>query len=227
MTHLEEKLCYTFQDSSLLAMALRHSSYANEKKCSSYQRLEFLGDSILGMCVAEYLYEKYTQLPEGELTRKRASLVCEEALVQVAAHLSLENEVLLGGGLSVTGPKPSILADVVESILAAIYLDGGIEPARTAVHSLVLCNEEQVESKTNDYKSALQELVQQAGTVKVSYGILSSTGPDHKKIFTVEVKVDEVPCGRGSGYSKKEAEQQAAKVAIEEIKSKRKVKKKG
>ncbi len=217
MKELQETLSYTFRQPELLAMALRHSSYANENKTTSYQRLEFLGDSILGMCVAEYLYKKYPQLPEGELTRKRASLVCEEALFRVSEQLHLAEKIVLGRGAQNSGVKPSVQADVVEAILAAIYLDSGFPAAKEMIHNFILCNEEKQYSSIADYKSALQELVQKNGTQTITYEILRATGPEHKKFFLVEVVVNGVAMGQGEGYTKKEGEQQAAKLAYEAI----------
>lgn len=220
MKQVQEKLSYTFRQPELLAMALRHSSYANENRTTSYQRLEFLGDSILGMCVAEYLYEKYPQLPEGELTRKRASLVCEEALFKVSQQLELGDKIVLGRGAQKSGVKPSVQADVVEAILGAIYLDSGFPAAKDMVHNFVLCNESVQYSVNVDYKSALQEYVQREGSQNISYETISSTGPDHHKLFVIEVLVNGVAMGQGQGYSKKEGEQQAAKLAYHAFQNK-------
>ncbi|MFI3252981.1 MAG: ribonuclease III [Eubacteriales bacterium] len=216
MSDLEEKLGYTFEQKGLLRTALTHSSYANERHRQSYERLEFLGDSILGMMVAEYLYTKYPNLSEGELTRKRASLVCEEALVEVSKGLGLEREILLGRGEQ-NLPKPSILADVVEAILAAIYTDGGVVPAKKMVETLILSQEGKRISGITDYKSALQERLQQKGSQQILYTTIEETGPDHMKEFFVEVCVNGTPSGRGKGKTKKESEQQAAKVALSKL----------
>lgn len=217
MSTLEQKLEYNFRNKSLLQQALTHSSYANEKKLQSYERLEFLGDSILGMNVAEYLYKNHPNLTEGQLTRKRAILVCEENLVLVANNLSLEKEIKLGGGLQGVDVKPSILADVVESILAAVYLDSGSsETAKNMVQRLVL-HDKMPQKINNDYKSALQEKVQKNGVAVVLYTVLKEEGPDHAKTFYVEVSVNDKVLGNGMGKSKKEAEQQAAKVAMQSL----------
>lgn len=213
MGKLEERLGYRFQNPTLLRNALTHSSYANEHSVSSYERLEFLGDSILGMFVAEFLYENYPKLSEGELTRTRASLVCEDALVSVAEDLRLGTEIYLGKGEIARGARPSIRADVVEAILAAIYLDGGISPAKKMVSTYILSKNPSEFSGIKDFKTALQELIQQRPKQALSYQLLEERGPDHQKEFEVAVSVNEKTLGHGVGKSKKEAEQQAAKTA--------------
>ncbi len=222
MKGLQEKLGYEFAQTDLLRQALTHSSYGNENHLPSYQRLEFLGDSVLGVLVAEYLYHKYPNLPEGELTRRRAALVCEDALVVVAKNLHLGKEISLGRGEKPFGAKPSILADVVEAILAAVYLDGGMSAARDMVDRLVLPLEGKESVSSTDYKSALQEHLQKDGAQQISYELVSSSGPDHLKEFQVAVVVNGVSKGRGTGKSKKEAEQQAAKIAYLSLKGKKK-----
>lgn len=213
MGKLEEKLGYHFDNPKLLKNALTHSSYANEHGITSYERLEFLGDSILGMFVADFLYQNYPKLSEGELTRTRASLVCEDALVAVAEDLSLSTEIYLGKGEISRGARPSICADVVEAILAAIYLDGGMDSAKTMVSTFILSKNPNQYSAIKDFKTALQELIQQKPNQNLSYNLLSQRGPDHMKEFEVAVLVNEVALGQGIGRSKKEAEQQAAKTA--------------
>lgn len=219
---LEERLGYTFQDITLLQKALTHSSYANEHKeegLSSNERLEFLGDSVLGMVVADHLYRANPDLPEGELTRIRAALVCENALFEVAQTLELGEHLLLGRGECVAGGRrrPSIMADAVEAILAAVYLDGGIGSARRVIVQMVI-NDVRGKIENHDHKTALQELVQRKSGQALSYRLLDASGPDHAKTFRVEVILNGKPAGTGAGHSKKEAEQNAAKAALEALK---------
>ena len=223
MTALEEKLGYEFQDRRLLENALTHSSYANESRgrLSSNERLEFLGDSILGMVVAEHLYRNHPDLPEGDLTRTRAALVCEESLVEVAKELSLGEYLHLGKGEEAGGGRrrPSIQADAVEAVLAAVYLDGGIGSARKIIQRYILCREIEGLTRPRDYKTALQELVQRESGQVLKYRLTGSEGPDHDKRFFVEVDLNGTPIGSGKGHSKKEAEQMAAKSAIQHLQS--------
>ena len=221
MKTLEEKLGYTFQDLALLENALTHSSRANESrgKLASNERLEFLGDSILGMAVADHLYRNHPDLPEGELTRTRAALVCEESLVEVAQELGLGGYLRLGKGESSGGgrERPSIQADAVEAVLAAIYLDGGIGSARRFVQRFILSREVASLTKPRDHKTALQELVQRESGQVLQYRLVGEEGPDHNKRFFVEVTLNGQAVGSGSGRSKKEAEQMAAAAAIESL----------
>ena len=221
MTALEEKLGYEFQDRRLLENALTHSSCANESRgrLSSNERLEFLGDSILGMVVAEHLYRNHPDLPEGDLTRTRAALVCEESLVEVAKELSLGEYLHLGKGEEAGGGRrrPSIQADAVEAVLAAVYLDGGIGSARKIIQRYILCREIEGLTRPRDYKTALQELVQRESGQVLKYRLTGSEGPDHDKRFFVEVDLNGTPIGSGKGHSKKEAEQMAAKSAIQHL----------
>ena len=221
MTTLEEKLGYVFQDRSLLENALTHSSCANESrgKLQSNERLEFLGDSILGMVVADHLYRNHPDLPEGELTRTRAALVCEESLVEVAAELDLGEYLRLGKGEEAGGGRhrPSIQADAVEAVLAAVYLDGGIGSARKIITRYILCREVEGLNSSRDYKTALQELVQRESGQVLKYRLTGEEGPDHDKRFFVEVDLNGTPVGAGKGHSKKEAEQMAAKAAIAKL----------
>ena len=221
MTTLEEKLGYVFQDRSLLENALTHSSCANESrgKLQSNERLEFLGDSILGMVVADHLYRNHPDLPEGELTRTRAALVCEESLVEVAAELNLGEYLRLGKGEESGGgrKRPSIQADAVEAVLAAVYLDGGIGSARKIIQRYILCREIEGLNSSRDYKTALQELVQRESGQVLKYRLTGEEGPDHDKRFFVEVDLNGTPVGAGKGHSKKEAEQMAAKAAITKL----------
>ena len=225
MKSLEEKLGYTFQDKSLLENALTHSSCANESKgrLHSNERLEFLGDSILGMVVAEHLYRNHPDLPEGELTRTRAALVCEESLVEVAHDLGLGDYLKLGKGEEAGGgrTRPSIRADAVEAVLAAVYLDGGIGSARKIIQKYILSREIEGLNSQRDYKTALQELIQRESGQSLKYRLTGSEGPDHDKRFFVEVGLNGQPVGAGKGRSKKEAEQMAAKAAIAKLNQKK------
>ena len=221
MTALEEKLGYTFTNPALLENALTHSSFANENKsrgAQSNERLEFLGDSVLGMVTADYLYRAHPDLPEGVLTRTRAALVCEESLAEVAGLLDLGSYLKLGKGEEAGGgrERPSIVADAVEAVIAAIYLDGGIGSARKVIRRFILDREEEKEA-SRDYKTALQELIQRESGQVLSYRLTGSSGPDHAKIFSVEVDLNGVTVGAGRGHSKKEAEQMAAKTAIAKL----------
>ena len=221
MEALEEKLGYHFQDRSLLEHALTHSSYANEHRSSgvtSNERLEFLGDSVLGMVAAEYLYHAHPDMPEGDLTRIRAALVCEGSLHKVALILNLGQYLRLGRGESSGGgrERPSILADATEAVLAAVYLDGGISAVKPIIRTLIL-DREQKNDVDRDYKTALQEMVQKVPGSSVSYRMILESGPDHDRLFVAEVSINKVPEGRGQGRTKKEAEQRAAKVALEKL----------
>ena len=222
---LEQHLDYTFHDLRLLRAALYHSSYANEHRAqsvSSNERLEFLGDAVLGFVSADYLYRKHPDLPEGELTRIRAALVCEDSLHEVAQRLHLGDFLMLGKGEESGGGRhrPSILADAVEAVLAAVYLDGGIDEARALGHRILLEKEPEqvVESRRRDCKTELQELVQRKPNQELRYELVSESGPDHAKVFTVAVMLNGQVVGLGSGHSKKEAEQSAARTALEQMK---------
>ena len=222
MKTLEERLGYQFKNRGLLENALTHSSYANEHRetgISSNERLEFLGDSVLGMVVADHLYREHPQMPEGELTRTRAALVCEGSLVEVARALELGEYLCLGKGEDAGGgrERPSILADATEAVLAAVYLDGGIAQARRLIRTLILGNEEEM-SASRDYKTALQELIQRESGQKLTYHLVGEEGPDHAKRFSVEVELNGKTVGAGEGRTKKAAEQNAAKAAIEKLK---------
>ena len=219
MKTLEEKIGYTFRDRTLLENALTHSSYANEHRdqgMPSNERLEFLGDSILGLVVADHLYRNRPDLPEGDLTRIRAALVCEGSLVEVAKSLDLGSYLKLGRGEESGGgrKRPSIQADAVEAMLAAVYLDGGIGQARKLIHNLILNQEREKIANGRDFKTALQELVQRESGQVLSYRLVGESGPDHAKCFSMEVLLNGQPIGAGEGRSKKEAEQAAAKAAV-------------
>ena len=222
MKNLEERLGYQFQNRTLLENALTHSSYANEHRDAgmpSNERLEFLGDSVLGMVVADHLYREHPNMPEGELTRTRAAMVCEDSLVEVARTLDLGRYLRLGKGEDAGGgrTRPSILADATEAVIAAIYLDGGIAQARRTIRTLILGNEEEL-SASRDYKTALQELVQKESGQKLTYRLVGETGPDHAKCFSMEVDLNGTVIGAGEGRTKKAAEQAAAKAAIVTLK---------
>ena len=216
---LENAIGYRFRDITLLRNALSHSSYANERwhdSLKSNERLEFLGDSILGMVTAEYLYRNFPDRLEGDLTRMRADMVCERALAQVAERINLGNHILLGHGEQSSGGRnrDSILADAVESVIAACFLDGGMEPARKFINTFVLTEVPVKKLRNADYKTALQELVQQKKGQTLSYTLVGESGPDHDKRFVVEVSLNGRVVGTGDGTSKKRAEQDAAKSAI-------------
>lgn len=220
MKELEAKLGYTFQNRKLLEHALTHSSYANEHRegLTSNERLEFLGDSVLGMVVADHLYRTHMDMPEGELTRTRAALVCEGSLYEVAKRLGLGGYLRLGKGEDAGGgrSRPSILADAVESVLAAVYLDGGIAEARRLIRALILDREVE-KAVDRDYKTALQELVQRESGQVLAYRAVGERGPDHAKIFIMEVELNRKNVGVGEGRTKKEAEQMAARAALERL----------
>ena len=220
---LEAALGYKFQNITLLQNALTHSSYANERwhnSLLSNERLEFLGDSILGMVVAEYLYGHFPDRPEGELTRMRADMVCETSLAAIAARLNLGEHLLLGHGEERFGgrTRASILADAVESVIAAAFLDGGMDAAEGIITRFVLCNVPVSRLQNADYKTALQELVQQKKNQTLCYRLVGESGPDHDKVFTAQVLLNNQVVGEGTGSSKKRAEQDAARVAMEKLK---------
>ena len=222
MEKLEDRIGYSFRDRGLLVTALTHSSYANERhggENPSYERLEFLGDSILGLVTADFLYSHEPPLPEGRMTRLRAELVCEASLHRTALALGLGAYMRLGKGEEHTGgrERPSILADMVESIIAAIYLDAGMDEARRFVMDKVLKDAEiSDEHRSADYKTQLQEIVQRKSNQTIRYVLAEESGPDHNKLFTFEVLINGETAGRGSGRTKKEAEQMAAQKALED-----------
>lgn len=224
MRTLEDALGYQFRSEALLREALRHSSYANEHRGGegvSNERLEFLGDSVLGFVTAAFLFREHPGAPEGELTRIRARLVCEESLYAVARRLNLGEHLQLGRGEEAGGgrERASILADATEAVIAAVYLDGGIEAAEALIHRVLLDDAFEVRAaeKRVDYKTALQELVQQKPGRALSYRLAGESGPDHAKTFTVEVLLGDASAGTGMGRSKKEAEQMAARDALERL----------
>ena len=219
---LEAAIGYRFQNISLLQNALAHSSYANERwhnSLMSNERLEFLGDSVLGMLVADYLYRSFPDRPEGELTRMRADMVCERTLATIAQGLGLGQHLLLGKGEEQGGgrSRDSILADAVESVIAACYLDGGMDAAKAFVERFVLVNVPVQRLNNADYKTALQELVQQKKNQTIVYRLAGESGPDHDKQFRVELTINGELVGEGIGSSKKRAEQDAARQALETL----------
>ena len=219
---LEIAIGYRFRNITLLQNALAHSSYANERwhdSLKSNERLEFLGDSILGMVVAEHLYRNYPDRPEGELTRMRADMVCENALAAIAGRIGLGEHLLLGHGEEQTGGRTrnSILADAVESVIAAWFLDGGMDAARGFIDRFVLTDVPVRKLRNADYKTALQELVQQKKNQQLTYKLTGESGPDHDKHFEVAVLLNGSTVGTGTGSSKKRAEQDAARAAMEHL----------
>ena len=207
---LEEALEYQFHKKQLLQTALTHSSRANEMRHGvSNERLEFLGDSVLSVIVSDYLYHHYQHLPEGQLTKLRASLVCEKALCGFSKELDMGKHLMLGKGEQQTGgrERPSILADAFEAVLAAIYLDGGMNAARPFVLRFIKKELKHRETIAfQDYKTTLQEIIQKNPEEKLEYVLVDEMGPDHDKRFVVEVKINSNVIGRGEGHSKKAAE---------------------
>lgn len=220
---LEEIIGYHFKNKHYLTQALTHSSYANEKKLGklgSNERLEFLGDAVLELISSDYLYARFTQIPEGELTKKRASLVCEPSLAYCAREFGLPQFLLLGKGEDMTGGRnrDSIVSDATEALLGAIYLDGGFASAKEFIHKFIL---KDIEHKKlfYDSKTILQEVVQ-GKHESLSYELVNESGPDHDKNFTVDVHIDGKKISSGTGHTKKAAEQQAAYQALLVLKDK-------
>lgn len=219
LSELEKGLGYVFTDRSLLENALTHSSYANENRergIRDNERLEFLGDAILGFVVAEYLYRNFPGHPEGELTRVRADLVCETNLARQAATIRLGEFLRLGHGEEQGGgrKRASIVSDAMESVIAAAYMDGGFAAAKGIIDRLILRDVSMTRPHNYDYKTALQELVQRKKDQLLQYELTGECGPDHDKQFTVEVRLNGRAVGAGVGSSKKRAEQAAAEDAI-------------
>lgn len=226
LAKLQEKMKINFKQPELLEIALTHPSYAFEHSNGKNhnQRLEFLGDAVLGSVVADYLYHHYPYYPEGQLTKIRAAVVCESTLARITERLKLGSYLRLGRGeeLSGGGKRPSNLADALEALTAAIFLDQGWEKTRDFLYNLL---KEEIEKSAEgfypDYKTSLQELIQKKGDEKLSYVILSESGPDHAKKFVSGVFWNEQLLGKGTGGSKKEAEQQAAQEVLKTFKKKR------
>ncbi len=214
----EEKIGYTFKNKELLHEALAHSSYSNEtRECHSNERLEFLGDSVLSIIVSEHIYKVCKTLPEGGLSKLRASLVCEKALFEFSKKISLGDFILLGKGEEVSGgrERPSIVSDAFEAVIAAVYLDGGMEEARRYVLSFMPQSFDTKKGNSlDDYKTLLQEIIQSNPEEKVTYNLVKESGPDHDRKFFVEVLLNGSVIGKGNGHSKKAAEQMAAKEAL-------------
>lgn len=219
MQGLQDKIGYNFKDRALLTKALTHSSYANEMRIQggSNERLEFLGDSVLSLIVSDYLFKNFSNLPEGDLTKIRAAIVCEQSLFTYAQKMGLGEYLLLGKGEQQNGgrQRPSLLADAFEALLAAIYLDGGLEIARKLVLRFVKSEIKHISESFHDYKTQLQEIIQQNPEERLEYVLVAESGPDHDKRFTVQVMLNSNVVGVGEGRSKKQAEQKAAKQALE------------
>lgn len=224
---LEDVLKYTYNDKNHLVLALTHSSYANENKnerLSSNERLEFLGDAVLNIAISDYIYINHTSLSEGEMTKARASIVCEASLANCANMLKLGKYLILGRGEELTGGRTrmSILSDAFEAVIGSIYLDGGMEKARKFVLSIM---KDIIVKSINgvsfiDFKTHLQEIVQKNSDQKIQYETIDEKGPDHNKLFVVQVKIGNKVMGSGEGKSKKEAEQNAAGRAMENLQRK-------
>ena len=219
---LENTIGYRFRNKKLLEQAMTHSSYANEKrlgKTGCNERLEFLGDAVLELVSSEFLYGRYPSIPEGELTKKRAAMVCEPSLAFCAREFVLPEYLLLGKGEEQTGgrDRDSIVSDATEALIGAIYLDGGFEAARRFIRLFIL---KDMENKQifKDSKTSLQEIVQEIGSRTLEYHLVKEEGPDHDKRFTVQVTVNGRVLGEGTGHTKKAAEQAAASEAVRGIK---------
>ena len=226
LQELQEKIGYQFQEEALLKQALTHSSFANEQKINkpkNYERLEFLGDAVLELISSEFLYNENVDMPEGQLTRMRASMVCEPALAYCARDISLNSYILLGKGEEATGgrTRDSIISDVMEAVIGAIFLDGGIENAKKFIYRFVLSD---LENKILflDSKTLLQEEIQKKNTAQLRYELVGETGPDHDKQFHVEAYLNNQLIGCGVGRTKKSAEQQAAYEALLKMKGRKK-----
>ncbi len=221
MKELEERIGYTFADRDLLIQAMTHSSYANEHRLGKLlcnERLEFLGDAVLELTVSEFLYQKYPESPEGEMTKTRASLVCEPTLAYCAGEFSLGSYLLLGRGEEATGgrERASVVSDALEALIGAIYLDGGFASAKEFIHRFVL-NDMEHKQLFYDSKTILQEMVQHMGGT-LSYELLQEAGPDHQKKFESRALLGEEEIGRGTGQTKKAAEAKAAYHGILKLK---------
>lgn len=226
LERLEQKIGYQYKNKKLLRQAMTHTSFTNEQKINklqSYERIEFLGDAVLEMISSEFFYFTYPDLPEGQLTKLRASSVCEQALAITARQLELGNYMLFGKGEEMTGgrDRDSIIADAVEAVIGSIYLDGGIEPAKQFILRFVL-NDLEKKQLFYDAKSILQERVQTDKSGEICYELIGEDGPDHDKIFKVQLLINKEVVGHGEGRSKKLAEQQAAYMALLQFEESRK-----
>lgn len=219
---LEKSIGYTFKDKKLLKKALTHTSYAYENKLESNEKLEFLGDSILEYISSKYIYNNYRNLKEGEMTKVRAEVVCEDSLYKVAKRHNFSDFILIGKSEANSGGnfKPAILADSIEATIAAIYFDGGLD----AAEKFIIDNlKEAIENSSKnvgmkDFKTVLQEKLQEHGDVYIKYTVIKETGPDHDKVFTVKVELNGKILATGEGRTKKHAEMDAARRALENIK---------
>jgi ribonuclease-3 len=221
LDELEKILGYEFNDKSILRLALTHSSYANELKSKDgdyNERLEFLGDSVLGVLISEYVFKQHPEFKEGELTKMRSKIVCESTLAEVASELQLGEYMLFGKGEALTGGRTrrSILADAFEALLAALFLDGGFVVVKPIIFEFMSEKIEMAEKGliVDDYKTHLQELIQTKKENRIKYELIEEKGPDHRKLFRTAVKLNQVVIGIGEGRSKKESEQEAAKLAL-------------
>ena len=224
LEELQDKIGYRFQNTELLKQALTHSSFANEQKINKlkdYERLEFLGDAVLELVSSEFLFRENPQMPEGQLTKLRASMVCEPALAYCAKDIDLGSYILLGRGEEYTGGRyrSSITSDVMEAIIGAIFLDGGIENAKKHIYRFILSD---LENKILflDSNTILQEEIQKKKDAQLRYELIGESGPDHNKQFTVDAYLNDVLIGSGTGRTKKAAEQQAAYEALLKMKGK-------
>lgn len=221
MVELQNKIGYHFKNSALLTEALTHSSFANEHKAQHIkynERLEFLGDAVLSIVVSDYIFKNCPELPEGELTKLRASLVCEKSLFEFAKKIDLGKHLILSKGERNNGgaERPSILSDAFEALIAAIYIDGGFTSASKHILNFVVpAIKNSKKKRINDYKTTLQEIIQKNPGEQLEYVLVDESGPDHNKHFVVEVHLNSNVIGKGGGRSKKEAEQQAAREALE------------
>lgn len=221
---LEQAIGYKFKNKKLIELAMTHSSYANEHKlqnkpCECNERLEFLGDSVLSLIVSEYIYDEYGKRQEGDLTKIRSLVVCSKSLAKLANKIELGSYLLLGNGEELNGrKKPTILENAFEALIAAIYLDTGNSKKEVSNLIMPIILPEIAAASSNqisyDYKTSLQQFVQASGKEKIQYILVNETGPDHNKTFTIEVRLDSNVVGVGSGKTKREAEQMAAKEAL-------------
>ena len=221
---LEEVLNYEFKNKKLIITALTHSSYANEHRSKSYERLEFLGDSVLSIIISDYIFDAMKNNDEGDLSRIRASLVCEEALAEIARKIGLFDYIYLGNGEERAGSRnrDSILSDVFESTLAAVYLDGGMDVCKKIVLNVMAdkLNNSLIIRTSKDFKSRLQEAIQQKyhGKAKICYKTVNESGPEHNKTFEIQLIINDKEISTGKGNTKKEAEQEAASKALSVLK---------
>ncbi|HKM34885.1 MAG TPA: ribonuclease III [Lachnospiraceae bacterium] len=218
LEELEDRIGYHFHDRSLLKQAITHSSFTNEQKINRqkhYERLEFLGDAVLELITSEFLYKENLEMQEGQLTKMRASMVCEPTLAFCARDIDLGSFIMLGKGEEVTGGRyrDSIISDVMEAVIGAIFLDGGMEKAKAHINRFILSD---LANKQlfYDSKTSLQEYVQGSMKKDLQYVVVEESGPEHDKMFTVEVMVEQNVLGKGQGRTKKAAEQQAAYEAL-------------